>query len=390
MCEEVLSNIRTVRSFSNEKMECQNFRDQLQITSKMNTILGYGIGLFQAGTNLFLNGLVLGTLYIGTQYVISDHLSPGRLMSFLVTAQIIQKSFAQLSLTFGHFMKGKQSFSRICFFSSLKPTIPISGGIRIPYHSLIPTIEFRNVTFAYPTRPEQIILDNLNLTLPAGKMVAVVGASGNGKSTIALLLERFYDVNSGTITLNNIDIRDLDPHWWRGSIIGIINQEPVLFATSIKENIRYGKPDATDEEVFEAAKQANADNFINSFPEGYDTLVGERGISVSGGQKQRIAIARALIKKPSVLILDEATSALDPESEKVVQETLEKVCQGRTVLIIAHRLSTVRNADAIAVLNKGIVLEMGSHESLMKQKGAYYKMMNQQQNTSSSRLFGSG
>ncbi|XP_066906648.1 mitochondrial potassium channel ATP-binding subunit isoform X2 [Halyomorpha halys] len=378
LCEESLSNIRTVRAFGNESLECERFSYETKQSSKLNSLLGHGIAFLQAGSNLFLNGLVLGTLYIGSQFIIVGDFSSGNLMSFLVTAQMIQKSFAQISMTFGHYLKGKQSFERICFYSNLKPSIPTKGGITIPYHSFIPNVEFKDVTFAYPSRPTQAVLTKLNLSLPAGKTVAVVGASGNGKSTIALLLERFYDINSGSITIGGINISDLDPNWLRSSAIGIINQEPVLFATSIKENIKYGKPTATDEEVYEAAKLANADEFIRSFPEGYETVVGERGVAISGGQKQRIAIARALIKKPAILILDEATSALDPEAEKVVQNTLERVCQGRTVLVIAHRLSTVKNADTIAVLQKGVILEMGTHKFLMNKKGVYYNLMNQE------------
>lgn len=386
LCEETFSNIRTVRAFGNEYLECERFASETKESSKLNTMLGHGIAFLQAGSNLFLNGLILGTLYIGSQFIIVGDFSSGNLMSFLVTAQMIQKSFAQISMTFGHYLKGKQSFERICYYSSMKPLMPTEGGIKIPYHSFIPNVEFKDVTFAYPLRPTQPVLRMLNLSLPAGKTVAIVGSSGNGKSTIALLLERFYDVNSGSITIGGINISDLDPNWLRSSAIGIINQEPVLFATTIKENIKYGKPTATDEEVYEAAKLANADEFITSFPKGYETVVGERGVAISGGQKQRIAIARALIKKPAILILDEATSALDPEAEKVVQKTLEGICQGRTVLVIAHRLSTVKNADTIAVLQKGVILEMGTHEFLMKKKGVYYNLMNQE--NQKSRVYG--
>lgn len=209
-------------------------------------------------------------------------------------------------------------------------------------------------------------------------MVAVVGSSGNGKSTIAALLMRFYDVNSGSIIIDGVDIKKLDQTWLRKRVIGLINQEPVLFAMSILENIRYGKPEATDIEVIEAAKIANADSFITSFPNGYNTIVGERGVTVSGGQKQRIAIARAILKNPAILILDEATSALDTESEMHVQSALESVTKGKTVLVIAHRLSTVKNADVIVVLNKGEIVEIGDHNTLLEKKGFYWNLMNQQ------------
>ncbi|XP_047474458.1 mitochondrial potassium channel ATP-binding subunit-like isoform X2 [Penaeus chinensis] len=264
-------------------------------------------------------------------------------------------------------------------YIKLQPSIPLKGGKIIPYHTLMGNIEFRNVSFAYPTRPDQEVLRNFSLRIPAGRVVALVGSSGGGKSTVAQLLERFYDVKEGSITIDGEDIRCLNPTWLRGRIIGFINQEPVLFATSVMENIRYGRPDATDEEVIEAAKTANAHAFIEAFPRGYNTRVGERGVTVSGGQKQRIAIARALLKNPTILVLDEATSALDAESEAVVQEALETCIQGRTVLIIAHRLSTIQNADVIAVMSHGKLAEIGTHEGLKKLGGIYADLIRQQQ-----------
>lgn len=222
------------------------------------------------------------------------------------------KSFVQCFL-------GLSAGTRIFDYVNLVPTIRLEGGQEIPYHSLIGEIEFRNVGFQYPTRPDQRVLDQFSLRIPGGKMVALVGSSGGGKSTVASLLERFYDCNEGVITVDGVDIRKLNPKWLRGRAIGYINQEPVLFATSVMENIRYGRPSATDFEVMEAARAANAHTFIQGFPDKYDTVLGERGVTVSGGQKQRIAIARALLKNPTILVLDEATSALDAESEKVVQ-----------------------------------------------------------------------
>ncbi|KAI7815321.1 ABC subfamily B member, partial [Rhyzopertha dominica] len=190
---------------------------------------------------------------------------------------------------------------------------------------------------------------------------------------------RFYDVNGGSITIDGHDIRDLDPSWLRQRVLGFISQEPLLFATTVLENIRYGKPDASDEEVRAAAQLANADEFISKFPDGYETVVGERGVTLSGGQKQRIAIARALLKNPVILILDEATSALDTESEKIVQAALDRARKGRTAVVIAHRLSTVQNADLIVVLSKGRIVEMGTHESLQKLKGYYWSLTYQEQ-----------
>ncbi len=204
---------------------------------------------------------------------------------------------------------------------------------------------------------------------------------------MAALLERFYDVTGGGVFLDGIDVRKLDPRWLRGKALGYIGQEPVLFATTVRENIRYGKPEATDAEVYSAAKSANAHGFIEGFPDGYDTVLGERGVTVSGGQKQRIAIARALLKDPTVLILDEATSALDAESEKIVQEALDSAARGRTALVIAHRLSTIKNADVIIVLSGGRVAEMGTHDDLRKAGGIYAGLIRQQDEKGSRSLF---
>ncbi|KDR20884.1 ATP-binding cassette sub-family B member 8, mitochondrial isoform X1 [Zootermopsis nevadensis] len=377
--EEAISNVRTVRAFAMESQECELFRQQCDEASHLNQHLGFGIGLFQAGTNLFLNGMVLATLYLGGYLVSNRQVSPGDLMSFLVATQTIQRSLTQLSLLFGQMVKGLGAGARVFEFINLESSMPVTGGKKIPHHSLIGDVSFNDVTFAYPTRPQQVVLKNFNLHIPAGKTVAIVGSSGNGKSTVAALLERFYDVDEGSVTVSGVDIRELDPSWLRGNCIGFINQEPVLFASSVMENIRYGKPSASDSEVIEAAKLANADEFIQNFPEGYSTLVGERGVTVSGGQKQRIAIARALLKNPSILILDEATSALDAESEKIVQTSLDNVSKGRTVLVIAHRLSTVQNADMIVVLHNGVVVEMGTHDFLKVQRGFYWNLIRQQE-----------
>ncbi|KAI5746061.1 hypothetical protein M8J76_016856 [Diaphorina citri] len=344
--EEAISNIRTVRAFAMEPYEVRLFTDQVSLSCSLQERLGVGVGMFQAGTNLFLNGMVLGTLYFGGHLMASNTLTAGDLMSFLLI--------------------------------NLKPHISSEGGQILPTENLVPEVQFNDVTFAYPTRPSQTILKDFNLRIPAGQKVAIVGSSGNGKSTIVALLERFYDVSSGNITISGVDLKHLDGTWLRGNVIGLINQEPVLFATSVRENIRYGDSSVSDEQVEEAAKLANAHGFISEFPSGYDTVVGERGVTISGGQKQRIAIARALLKNPQILILDEATSALDNESEKLVQAALESACKGRTVLMIAHRLSTVQNADLIVVLQAGQIVEMGNHKSLLAKKGHYWTLMNQQ------------
>lgn len=234
----------------------------------------------------------------------------------------------------------------------------ILQGYEIPDDRLHGEIRFENVSFAYPTRPDHIVLKNFSLTLRPGETVALVGASGSGKSTIASLLERFYEPSSGNIKIDGYKLSDICPHWLRGKVIGFIEQQPILFATTILENIRYGRPDAQLDSVFDVSKQSQSHDFIKALPDGYETNVGERGAQLSGGQRQRIAIARALLKNPKVLILDEATSALDASSEAVVQKALDAAVQNRTTLVIAHRLSTIRNADLIVVLDKGSVVEV--------------------------------
>lgn len=233
-------------------------------------------------------------------------------------------------------------------------------------------IRFRNVDFSYPTRSKAKIFDEMSLEVKSGTVVALVGPSGTGKSTLASLLQRFYDPQDGRIEFDGVNIKEMDPEFLRDQI-GVVSQEPTLFALSILENIRYGCPDATKAQVEEAAKQANAHNFIENFPDGYDTILGERGVSVSGGQKQRIAIARAILKNPRVLILDEATSALDGESEYLVQQALSSLMEGRTVIVIAHRLSTVKDADQILVFGEqGRIIEKGTHYDLLQRESSVY------------------
>ncbi|XP_048729281.2 mitochondrial potassium channel ATP-binding subunit-like [Ostrea edulis] len=379
VADEAIGNVRTVRAFAMETKENELYSQQVELSRRMNINLGLGIGAFQGLSNMALNGIVLGTMFAGGYLMSGGEITAGNLMSFLVSSQTIERSLAQMSFLFGNVVKGMSAGARVFEFINHQPKIPIRGGKTIPYFTLKGDVEFEHVSFSYPTRAEQKVLKDFNLKIPKGNVVALVGLSGGGKSTVAALLERFYDIDNGKISIDGVNLKDLDPSWLRGKALGFINQEPVLFATSVMENIRYGCPDATDVEVMEAATMANADGFIQSFPEGYNTVLGERGVTVSGGQKQRIAIARALVKNPSILVLDEATSALDAESEQIVQAALDNVVKGRTVLIIAHRLSTIRNADIIAVVSNGQIVEQGKHEELKKKKGLYWELIRKQE-----------
>ncbi|XP_053996534.1 mitochondrial potassium channel ATP-binding subunit [Hylaeus anthracinus] len=379
VCEEAIQNIRTVKAFAAEEKEVEMFSKEVEAGSNLYEKLGFGIGLFQGGTNLFLNGILLCTLYFGGHLLSTGQLTPGELMAFLMATQTIQRSLSQLSLLFGNYVRGISAGARVFEYLDMPPSPMMVTGEIITDQSPAGNISFNNVKFSYPTRPDHIILKSFTLNIPAGKTVAIVGSSGNGKSTIAALLERFYDVDEGSITIDGKDVRSLNAGYLRGNVLGYIDQEPILFATSILENIRYGKQDATDADVIEAAKEANAHEFIMKFPNKYETQVGERGAQLSGGQKQRIAIARALLKRPSILILDEATSALDYKSERIVQKALEDATRGRTVLVIAHRLSTIKAADIIVVLQKGVIVEMGTHTELIKKGGAYYTLVNEQE-----------
>ncbi|CAL8113382.1 unnamed protein product [Orchesella dallaii] len=378
--EEALANIRTVKTFAMEEQELQKYRTEIEELRRLNIDLGAGIGLFQGGSNLFLNGIVLGVMYTGGKLIAAQKLSSGDLMSFLVASQTIQRSLANMSLLFGQYVRGIGAGTRVFNYINLDTAeLKESRTLGDILDNLQGEIEFKSVSFSYPTRPQALVLNNFSLKLPKGKMVAVVGASGSGKSTLVNILEGFYPLQGGSVTIDEHPIDKLNTKWLRRDAIGLINQEPILFATSIMENIRYGKPSASDNDVIEAAKRANAYEFVMDFPEGFDTKLGERGVTVSGGQKQRIAIARALIKEPKILILDEATSALDADSEHIVQKALDSAIQGRTVLVIAHRLSTIKKADVIAVMSHGSIVEIGTHELLMQKKGFYYSLVKQQE-----------
>ncbi|MFQ6660609.1 hypothetical protein Gotur_029058 [Gossypium turneri] len=370
IAEQAISSIRTVYSFVGESKTIAEFSAALQVSVKLGLRQGLAKGLAIGS-----NGVVFATWsfmsYYGSRMVMY-HNAPGG------TVFIVAAAIAKGGLSLGASLSNLKYFSEACAagerIMEVMKRVPnidsdnLEGEI---LEKVTGAVEFRHVDFAYPSRPDTMVFKDLCLNIPAGKTVALVGGSGSGKSTVIALLQRFYDPLGGEILLDGISIDKLQVKWLR-SQMGLVSQEPALFATTIKENILFGKEDASMDEVIDAAKASNAHNFISQLPQGYETQVGERGVQMSGGQKQRIAIARALIKAPRILLLDEATSALDSESEQVVQQAIDQVAIGRSSIIIAHRLSTIRNADLIAVVQKGQVIEIGSHDQLMENDIGHY------------------
>lgn len=376
VADESLAGIRTVRSFAREMTEVSRYGVAIEHSYQLSVKRSSAAGWFGAVISFAGYCAIALVLWYGGRLVVGHELSVGTLTSFILYTLMVAMALATLSSLHTDFMKAFGASERVFELMDRQPLVAP------PPSPLMPTdargeVTFEHVEFHYPSRPDRAVLHDFNLQLTPGSMVALVGPSGSGKSTVAAMIPRFYDPQKGTISFDGVPVTQLDPTWLREQI-GMVAQEPVLFATTIEDNIRYGRPDATIEEVIAAARMANAHDFISSFSEGYKTLVGERGVRLSGGQKQRIAIARAVLKNPKVLILDEATSALDAESEHLVQEALDRLMKGRTTLVIAHRLSTVRDADLVVVMEHGKILQQGSHEELMGQQGLYRRLVERQ------------
>ncbi|XP_061038825.1 ATP-binding cassette sub-family B member 10, mitochondrial [Eubalaena glacialis] len=381
LAEERIGNIRTVRAFGKEMTEIEKYTSKVDHVMQLARKEAFARAGFFGATGLSGNLIVLSVLYKGGLLMGSAHMTVGELSSFLMYAFWVGLSIGGLSAFYSELMKGLGAGGRLWELLEREPELPFNEGAILNEKSFQGALEFKNVHFAYPARPEVPIFQDFSLSIPAGSITALVGPSGSGKSTVISLLLRLYDPSAGTISLDGRDIRQLNPVWLR-SKIGTVSQEPILFSCSIAENIAYGADDpssVTAEQVEKVAGVANAAAFIRHFPQGFNTVVGEKGILLSGGQKQRIAIARALLKNPRILLLDEATSALDAENECLVQQALDRLMEGRTVFIIAHRLSTIKNADMVAVLDQGKITECGRHEELLsKPDGIYRKLMNKQ------------
>ncbi|ATB45544.1 ABC transporter ATP-binding protein [Corallococcus macrosporus] len=374
VAEEDLSGIRTVRSFAAERHEVERYSVAVERSFTLAKKRALQSSIFMGVASIAGYGSIAAVLWFGGRLVVDGGLSVGELTSFLIYTMLVAFSFSGIAELWADFMRASGAAERVFELLDRRPAIG-AGGEQLT--DLRGHVRFRGVHFAYPTRPDVPVLQGLDLELRPGEVVAVVGPSGAGKSTLASLLSRFYDPRAGEVLLDGHPLTALEPEWLRRNI-GMVAQEPQLFSCSIADNIRYGRPDATDAQVEEAARAANAHAYIERFPDGYNTQVGERGVQLSGGQKQRVAIARAVLKDPRLLILDEATSALDAESEHLVKDALERLMKGRTTLIIAHRLSTVANADRVLVLDGGAVIQSGTHASLMSQEGLYRRLVERQ------------
>jgi len=370
--EETMQGISIVKAFANEWYEISRYKEKIKEVVKVAIKGGQLRGYFASFIIICLFGTIVAVVWYGVQLSIAGEITVGQLFTFILYSSYVGASSGGIAELYAQVQKAIGATERV--FELLDETpekinaTPNSASIE----KIKGNVTFKNVAFSYPSRKEIQVLKDVNFTANFGQKIAIVGPSGVGKSTIASLLLRFYDIDGGEILIDDKNIHDFGLENLRGNM-SIVPQDVILFGGTIKENIAYGKPNATEEEILLAAKQANALNFIESFPEKFETVVGERGIKLSGGQRQRIAIARALLKNPSILILDEATSSLDSESEKLVQEALEILMEGRTSIIIAHRLSTIRSADQILVIDNGVISEQGTHSELIALENGIYK-----------------
>lgn len=371
--ENSISGIRVAKSFTNEEYEIEKFNVGNREFKETREEAFKSMAEFTAGIQFFSNILNLAVIGLGGYFVFMGLIKIGDLFAYLLYVTFFLQPIRRLTQFIQQFQEGMTGFERFVEVMNIKPDI-VDSENAVELKDVKGRIELRNVTFSYG-ESEKTVLTGINYTIEAGKTVAIVGPSGGGKTTLCHLIPRFYELDDGEILIDGINIKDIKLKSLRKNI-GLVQQDVFLFTGTIKENILYGNLDATDEEVIEAAKNANIHDFIMTLPDGYDTYIGEKGVKLSGGQKQRISIARVFLKNPPILILDEATSSLDNETEMAIQESLDRLAKGRTTLVIAHRLSTVKNADEIVVLtNKGIE-EKGTHEELLKLGGIYAKLYN--------------
>ncbi len=366
--EDSLSGIRVVKSFANENMEMKKFKAGNENFVAAKKLSYKYMGIYNSGLGAMSTLITVVVLLAGVSLMLNGSIAVTDLITFLLYINNFTEPVRKLVNFTEQFQNGYSGFERFLEILSIAPDIADEPDA-VSLKDVKGTIEFKKVSFYYENESEKV-LDNLDLKVEAGDYIALVGPSGVGKTTLCSLIPRFYEVSEGGILLDGTDIRHIKLEELR-SHIGIVQQDVYLFSGSVMDNIRYGKPGATDEEVVRAAKNANAHEFIISFPEGYDTDIGQRGVKLSGGQKQRLSIARVFLRNPEVLIFDEATSALDNESEKVVQQSMENLAKNRTTFVIAHRLSTIRNAQRILVMADHGIAEEGTHEELLRKRGIY-------------------
>jgi len=372
--EDSLSGIRVVKSFTNEDYENEKFCEGNHNYRRSREWAMKNMAQFHSGMNLFINLIRLSTLAAGGYFIYNGSLTAGQMVAFLFYVDMFMNPIRRLVNFNEQLQRGMSGFSRFKELLEVDPEI-----VDLPDAQELKNVEglikYEDVTFGYDNHEK--VLSNINIEIDPGRTVAFVGPSGAGKSTLTKLLPRFYEIDSGRLSIDNIDIKDVTLESLRRNI-GIVQQDVFLFNGTVRENIAYGTANASDAEIIEAAEKANAHDFILNLSDGYDTDIGERGVKLSGGQKQRISIARSFLKNPPILILDEATSSLDNRSEKIIQESLEKLAEGRTTLVIAHRLSTVINADQIIVLTDKGIVERGRHEELIENGGEYAQLYNEQ------------
>lgn len=370
--EETFAGIQTVKAFANETWERSRYATRIKEVVGLAVKGGYYRGAFASFITFGLFGAIALVIWFGAGMVHNGELAGDKLNEFILYALFIGGSIGGLASVYAQLQKAIGATETIFDLMEEQTEMAVD---RVESEAVeIGDIAFDQVEFSYPSRSDVQVLNGLSFKIPKGKTIALVGKSGSGKSTIASLLMRFYHLEQGGIVSNSTPLNEVDLAAWREEL-ALVPQDVLLFGGSIKENIAYGKTNASDAEIMEAAHQANAWEFIQGFPEGLETTVGERGVQLSGGQRQRIAIARALLKDPQLLILDEATSALDSESEYLVQEALDRLMQGRTSVVIAHRLSTIRNAHEILVINEGQIRERGTHDQLLNLGGTYSELV---------------